>query len=183
MARVGGLGAAVALAAALALGAPAAAQGTGEGAAAPASAEAVGRGPVTGLPLPRYVSLKASRANARRGPGTTHRVDWVFVRRGMPLEVIAEHGHWRRVRDSDSATGWVHYSLIRGDRTAIVTAEQVDFRETADPAAPVTARAEKGVIVDVAECIVDWCRVSRGRVGGWAPKSALWGVAPGEVFD
>ena len=61
------------------------------------------RGPVTNLPLPRFVSMKASEANVRRGPSLTHRIDWVFKRRGMPLEVTAEFGHWRRVRDHDNA--------------------------------------------------------------------------------
>jgi SH3-like domain-containing protein len=66
------------------------------------------RGPVTGLPLPRYVSLKASEANVRRGPSLTHRIDWVFKRRDMPLRITAEFGHWRRVEDRDGAGGWVH---------------------------------------------------------------------------
>jgi SH3-like domain-containing protein len=141
------------------------------------------KGPETGLPLPRYVSLKASKANVRRGPGMTHRVDWVFVRRGMPLRIIGEYGHWRRVRDMDAATGWVHYSLLRGERTAVVTAETLELR--ADPAetAEVVARAERGVVLDLEACAPAWCEVSRGSVEGWAPKGALWGADPEEVFD
>ena len=72
------------------------------------------RGPVTNLPLPRYVSLKASKANVRRGPSRTHRIDWVFTRKSMPLQITAEYGHWRRVRDIEGAGGWVHYSLLSG---------------------------------------------------------------------
>ena len=78
-------------------------------------------GPVTGLPLPRFVSLKAREARARRGPSLEHRVDWLYRRRGLPLLVTAEHGHWRRVEDIEGYGGWVHYSLISGARTAIVT--------------------------------------------------------------
>ncbi|MEM6742770.1 MAG: SH3 domain-containing protein, partial [Pseudomonadota bacterium] len=115
--------------------------------APPTAARRPGKGPITGLPLPRYVSLKASEANVRRGPGLDRRVDWVFVRRGMPLQVIAEHGHWRRVRDMDSAVGWVHYSLIRGDRTAVVREEIADIREASSAEARVVARAERGVIL------------------------------------
>lgn len=185
------LGAALALA--LALGAGAAAAQGADGAAplepdvpvpaAPAASPEADRGPVTGLPMPRFVSLKTSRANVRRGPGLTHRVDWVFVRRDMPLQVVAEYGHWRRVRDVDAATGWVHYSLIQGDRTALVTAETADFRAAPDETAAVTARAERGVVVQVEACAARWCRVSRGRAQGWAAKADLWGVGRDETFD
>ena len=76
-----------------------------------------GRGAVTNLPLPRYVSLKGGEGNARRGPSLSHRIDWVFRHAGMPLRVTAEFGHWRRVEDQDGAGGWVHYSLLSGVRT------------------------------------------------------------------
>jgi SH3-like domain-containing protein len=140
-------------------------------------------GPVTGLPLPRYVSLKATKANLRRGPGLDHRVDWVFVRRGTPLQITAEFGHWRRVRDAEGDSGWMHYSMLRGDRTALTLPEVTPLREAPRPDAPVTAEAAAGVILDVAACGPDWCEVGRDDAWGWAPKSALWGVGAEEVFD
>ncbi|MEM1316128.1 MAG: SH3 domain-containing protein [Pseudomonadota bacterium] len=141
------------------------------------------KGPVTGLPLPRYVSLKAAKANIRRGPGLDRRVDWVFLRRGMPLQVIAEHGHWRRVRDMDSAVGWVHYSLIRGDRTAVVREEIADIRDDPSEAGRTVARAERGVVMALEACEAGWCEVSKGRVEGWVEKAAIWGAGRDEVFD
>ncbi|MAS43414.1 MAG: hypothetical protein CML46_03010 [Rhodobacteraceae bacterium] len=140
-------------------------------------------GPVTGLPMPRYVSLKATKANVRRGPGMTHRVDWVFMRRGMPLEVIAEYGHWRRVRDQEGGFGWVHYSMLSGVRTALVTPVEADLREDASTASPVVARAAPGVVLKVEACGRDWCEVYKDGVEGWLPKTALWGVAGDEIFD
>ncbi|MEO0751477.1 MAG: SH3 domain-containing protein, partial [Pseudomonadota bacterium] len=86
------------------------------------------RGPVTNLPLPRFVSMKASEANVRRGPSLTHRIDWIFKLEDVPLEIIAEHGHWRRVRDRDGAGGWVHYSLLSGVRTAIVEEDMLTLK-------------------------------------------------------
>src|SRR5690606_25371254 len=95
------------------------------GAAGPADAGAAAesRGPVTNLPLPRFVSMRAETANVRRGPSLDQRVDWEFVRRGLPLQIVAEYGQWRRVRDVDGATGWVHHSLLSGARTALVLGE------------------------------------------------------------
>ena len=86
---------------------------------APATGHVTGvsTGPVTNLPMPRFVSMKASEGNVRRGPSLTHRIDWVFQRRDMPLRITAEHGHWRRVEDRDGLGGWVHYSLLSGTRS------------------------------------------------------------------
>ncbi len=151
----------------------------------PAAARVIdGRvGPVTGFPLPRYVSIKASEANARRGPSRSHRIDWVFQRRNMPVMIVAEHGHWRRVVDRDGAGGWVHYTLLSGERTAIVEVDRLQLFQRPDPASMVRAEAERGVIGSLRECHGDWCEMEVGGFRGWVETSALWGVEPGESFD
>ncbi len=141
------------------------------------------RGPVTNLPIPRFVSVKTSEANVRRGPGLTHRIDWVFKRKDMPVEITAEYEHWRRVRDRDGAGGWVHYSLLSGVRTVIVDQDLLDLFARPDPATPVKARLELGVIARLEECSEDWCRLSAGGYRGWARKKSLWGVAPEEIRE
>ncbi|MBT0958050.1 aspartyl-trna synthetase [Alphaproteobacteria bacterium KMM 3653] len=148
------------------------------GVASPALAE---RGSVTNLPLPRFVSLKAAEGNVRRGPSLTHRIDWVYKRRNMPLEITAEHGHWRRVRDRDGAGGWVHYSLLSGARTVIIEEEVLDLFQKPDPSSPVRARAEAGVVARLGDCTPGWCEITAGRQHGWVRKTALWGVGPEEI--
>ncbi|WGW04474.1 SH3 domain-containing protein [Tropicibacter oceani] len=141
------------------------------------------RGPVTNLPLPRFVSMKAQEGNARRGPSLTHRIDWVYTRRNMPLEITAEHGHWRRVRDRDGAGGWVHYSLLSGVRTVLVEQDMLQLHLRADNDSPVTAILELGVIAQLGSCDKTWCELTAGGYGGWAPKTALWGVGPDETRE
>ena len=141
------------------------------------------RGAVTNLPLPRYVSLKGSEGNARRGPSLSHRIDWVFRHAGMPLRVVAEFGHWRRVEDKDGAGGWVHYALLSGVRTALVTQDMVELRSRPNPDSDIVARAENGAIVRLGECNRDWCRISGGGQRGWVPKTSIWGVDPGEIRE
>ena len=147
------------------------------------AAWAAERGAVTNLPIPRFVSLKASEANVRRGPSLTHRIDWVFKRRDMPLEVTGEYGHWRRVRDRDGAGGWIHYSLLSGVRTAIVAVDEVSLRMNPDPRSTVAARAMRDVVARVDECLPDWCRIRAGGERGWVEKDTLWGVTGDETFE
>lgn len=141
------------------------------------------RGPVTNLPLPRYVSLKANEGNVRRGPSLTHRIDWVFTRRDMPLEITAEHGHWRRVQDRDGAGGWVHYALLSGARTVLVEQDMAPLHDRPDAASPVDAALELGVVARLGECTLDWCKVSAGGYKGWIEKTAVWGVDKDEIRE
>jgi SH3-like domain-containing protein len=168
-------------------GSAAAEQPEGIDAPAPGTAEADAPrdphvGSVTHLPLPRYVSLKTGQGNARRGPGLTHRIDWVFTRAGMPLKITAEYEHWRRVEDQDGAGGWVHYSLLSGVRSVLVTTDMTEFRASPDAAAEVVYQAELNVVGKLLACTADWARVVVSGETGWAKKTALWGVDPGEVF-
>lgn len=146
-------------------------------------ASAVERGQVTNLPIPRYVSLKAGEGNVRRGPSLAHRIDWVFTRRNMPLQVVGEYGHWRRVQDRDGQGGWVHYSLLSGVRTVIIERDLTAMRVKPDAEAPVAAYAEAGVVARLGSCMPTWCRVTAEGRKGWVEKAALWGVGDTEIRD
>lgn len=139
-------------------------------------------GPETNLPLPRFVSLKASTSNVRRGPSLSHRIDWVFQRKSMPLRVVAEYGHWRRVVDREGQGGWVHYTMLSGARTVIVE-DEIMLRRRPDAQAVEVAELEAGVVARLGECDVNWCRLNVGGYRGWAMKDQLWGVAAEELRD
>ncbi len=146
--------------------------------------EAPRLGPETNLPLPRFVKLNTDKANIRRGPGLSHRIDWVFLRRGAPLEVLAEHGHWRKVVDADGAGGWVHHGLLRGGRAALVVAQpEAVLRAEPRDGARAVARAEAGAIARIEACRRDWCRLAADRVKGWARKGDFWGARADETFE
>jgi len=148
---------------------------------APATAPILG--PETNLPMPRFVSLKASEGNVRRGPSLTHRIDWVFQRKGMPLQVIAEYGHWRRVIDRDGQGGWVHYTMLSGARTVIIDEDMLALRAKPANDAIENAVLEAGVIARLGTCTVEWCKLNADGYRGWVTKDTLWGVAPHEVRD
>lgn len=147
------------------------------------SALAQDRGRVTNLPLPRFVSIKAGEANVRRGPSLTHRIDWVFQRRHMPVQITAEYGHWRRVRDREGAGGWIHYSLLSGVRYVELTGQQVALHREPKSDSLLVAKAEPGVIAKLGDCNPVWCRVTADGISGWVTKDLLWGVEGGEIRD
>ncbi len=140
-------------------------------------------GPVTHLPIPRFVSLKGSKGNARRGPSLSQRIDWVFTHPGMPLKVTAEYGHWRRVEDADGQGGWIHYMLISGVRHVIVTTDMVALHSRPDAKSGVIARAQQGAIARLGKCTRDWCKITAEGAGGWLPKTDMWGVTANELRD
>ncbi len=154
-----------------------------EGAGVPQGTAAPGRGPVTNLPLPRYVSLKTTDGNVRRGPSLEHRIDWVFKHRDMPLRVTAEFEHWRRVEDNEGQGGWIYYTLLSGVRTVLVTEAKTEFHAGPGEKTAVVAVADEGVVGKLGACRPDWCEVSSGGQSGWVARAALWGVDADELRD
>jgi SH3-like domain-containing protein len=151
----------------------------------PAAAEQIGQ--ASGLPLPRFVSLKADKVQVRIGPAKTHEVKWVYQRAGLPVEIVAEFENWRRIRDSDGTEGWVYHSLLSGRRTGVVTAKSKDdlipVRDKGDAKAIVTAQLQPGVLGSVKRCNGNWCRMSGQGFDGWISQERLWGVYPDEKVD
>lgn len=152
-----------------------------------AAAQSLSLGP-SGLPLPRFVSLKSAKVNLRIGPGTTYPVEWMYLKSGLPMEIVQEYDNWRRVRDAEGTEGWINQSLLSGKRTAIVTPWQrgkdalITMRADPDPSARVVANLEPGVIATLKACNGDWCQMEVDGRRGWVEQSQLWGAYPGETI-
>ncbi|MBK1667665.1 hypothetical protein CKO28_06410 [Rhodovibrio sodomensis] len=151
---------------------------------ASAQAQAGPRGRVTGLAIPRFVSLRPDEVNLRTGPGRRYPIEWVYKRAGMPVEVIGEYGIWRQIRDWQGDTGWVHQVMLQADRTARVVGDgpRPLLAEPAPDAATV-ALLQPGVIAQLESCESRWCRLTAGGYTGWIRRDAFYGVYPGETVD
>lgn len=145
----------------------------------------------SGLPVPRFVSLKSDRVNLRNGPSTEYPTGWVFRRAGLPLEVIKEYDAWRQVRDAEGTTGWVLQTLLSGRRTGLVLPweikrgkpkPQVPLYEGDSASARVVVNVEAGVIANLIGCDGRWCRVSVENYAGYVEQKKLWGVYDGEII-
>ncbi len=146
----------------------------------------------SGRPLPRFVSLKSSEVNLRKGPGTDYPTAWVFRRAGLPVEIIEEHQGWRKVRDAEGTTGWVLRWLLSGRRTAQVLPWEVKagqerpriaIRSNDSESARALALVEAGVIANILKCDQRWCKVTIGTYKGYVEQKKLWGVYDGETIE
>lgn len=148
------------------------------------AAGGVEAGPVTGYPMPRFVTVKARPANVRVGPRKAYRIVWTFVRRSLPVKITAEYGHWRRIRDWDGKVGWIHGALLSGRRFGVVAPWSgtglVPLREEASAQAAVVALMQRKVLVRIDNCDGNWCKVDVKSRSGYVRQTGLWGVYPGE---
>jgi SH3-like domain-containing protein len=157
--------------------------GTAEAASA---GQGMTRGP-SGLPLPRFVSLKSGRVNSRIGPGLSYSVDWLYLKPGLPMEIIQEYDNWRRVRDADGAEGWINQSLLSGRRTAMAAPwhkgknARIDLLSEPDGGSHAVAILEPGVIGTIKTCTGEWCQMTFDGYTGWIDQSLVWGAYPGEL--
>ena len=172
------------------IGSPAAIQSS-------ALAQTVG---ASGLPLPRFVSLKSKRVNMRIGPGRDYQVQWLYIRKSLPMEIIQEFGNWRKVRDPNGVEGWILHSLLSGERAAIITPwdmskngslvqksllPTINMYGSNSKEAEIIARLESGSLAKIKNCQNDWCRLliavdKNTQISGYVPQTMLWGVYPDE---
>jgi len=131
----------------------------------------------SGMPVPRYVSLKFDKVNARAGPGDDYRLLWVYRVRGLPLQVVAETAEWRRVCDPEGSLAWVHKRTTDGRRMTMNTHETSITllqkpKDGARPAAYLNPRA----LAALDRCRKGWCRVRADHASGWVRAGELWGA-------
>ncbi len=134
-------------------------------------------------PLPRFASLRSDEVNLRAGPGTQYPVEWVFLRRDLPVEIVAEYDRWRKIRDVDGSEGWVHQSLLSGRRWVMVDGAVRSLYRAPSEGSGALVRAEPGVLGRLLSCQREWCRVDIGGHAGCLPRRHLWGVYPDETVD
>lgn len=132
-------------------------------------------------PLPRFVSLRADVVNLRTGPGSRYPVEWVYRRKGLPVEIVAQHDQWRQVRDWQGTEGWVHERLVTSARTVIVKGAQRVIRAAPETTASPVAKLDPGVIARLLECRGAWCRIEADSIKGWLERDGIWGVYPDEL--
>ncbi len=128
-----------------------------------------------------FASLSRDKAFVREGPSYQHHILWVYRRKELPVQIVQSYDVWRKIRDSEGTTGWVHSSMLTDRRTVVVTSHS-PARITNKPGGKVLALAQPGVVARLEACEVDACEISANGTEGWIKKQDIWGVRAGEVF-
>ncbi len=134
----------------------------------------------SGLPVPRFVTLAYDEAAGRAGPTPSHPISWMYVRRGLPVEVIAETPDWRRVRDPGGTEVWMHRRLLSG-RRALWSQQETALRARPDEDAPAIATILPDAQLWLERCRAGWCRLESDGYRGWAEARHFWGVYSDEI--
>ena len=138
----------------------------------------------TGQPLPRFASLAADKVNMRAGPARDYPVQWVYTRKNLPVEITLEYGSWRKIRDPEGDTGWVHQSLLSPKRyVRIESRREVIARRRPDRTSKPAIRLEAGVIARLKQCEKKYCKLNVGGYSGWVRRKMLWGIYADEKLD
>lgn len=142
-------------------------------------------GSASGLPIPRFVSLRAAEVNLRAGPGLQYPIEWVYRRPDLPVEVIDEFDNWRKLRDWEGTEGWVHSSMIQAKRTAQVLPAGDGGPRTLRRApamdAPAVATLQPEALGNLIGCSEGWCQLGFGSFEGWLSRDEFFGVHPAEA--
>ncbi|MBL4800930.1 MAG: SH3 domain-containing protein [Emcibacter sp.] len=137
----------------------------------------------SGYLVPRYVSLAKNTVNVRTGPNGKYPIIWVFKKSGLPVKVIAEYKNWRKIVDSEGASGWIWGPLLSSKRTALIIAEQQALLKGPDSDQPTAVIAEAGVIGKIHRCEKGWCELDVNGFKGWLEQPDFWGTLEGEILD
>ncbi len=141
-------------------------------------------GSVTGLDIPRFVSLKSNDANIRVGPSVNYPIKLKYLMQNLPLEIIDEFDVWRKSKDHEGNIGWIHKRLIKGDRFILVNNNKnKDVNLYNIPNGEIIGIIKKNNILDLNICILDWCKVTQNNFTGWLLKKNIWGVYEAEIYN
>ena len=139
-------------------------------------------GKETGLEIPRYVSLKSNDSNIRIGPSMNYPIEIKYILKNYPLKVLEEYEEWRKVEDFKKNTGWIHKSLITGNRTGIILSNEKPVKLFNTLNGNVIGEIGKRNIVYLEKCKINWCLVSLENFRGWMDKKYIWGVTQNEII-
>ncbi|MBP5215723.1 MAG: hypothetical protein J6039_04110 [Alphaproteobacteria bacterium] len=138
-----------------------------------------------GNALPRMVSLRSSKINARSGPGSRYPIEWVYQQRGAPVEIIAEFELWRKVKDWEGSESWIHKAMLTNRRFAkVIIPGENNIYAKQDDNEKIIAKVEDGVVGEVEKCPSpkSKCLLKFENIRGWMPRESLFGVYSDEVI-
>ena len=122
-----------------------------------------------------FLTLKNDEVNLRQGPSFEYPIKLIYKKKYLPVIILDKSGPWKKIRDFENNTGWVHTALLSKKKSAInIKNNSVLYKKPTIYSKPI-AKLETGRLMLVKKCKVKWCKITSGEYGGWIFKSSLWG--------
>ena len=122
-----------------------------------------------------FVSLKNNKVNVRYGPGFNYPVKFIYKKKFLPIKVIDKKENFRRIIDHKRNSGWIHKIMLIKLNSLIVLEEKIVFKKNSKFSKPLV-KLEKGRLVIIKKCKVNWCKIQTGDYVGWIDTKNVWGI-------
>ena len=131
---------------------------------------------VSSIAFSEVRSLKNNKVNVRLGPSKNYPIKFVYEKKYLPVVIIDEHYNWRKVRDYDNDTGWVHISQLSKIKTTVTTKDnQVVYSSPTIYSKP-KVKLEIYQVLTIKKCNQTWCKIKNAKTYGWVKKDHLWAI-------
>ena len=122
-----------------------------------------------------FLSLKNNEVNVRVGPSKKYPIKFTYKKKYLPLEVLDKSETWRKIKDFENNSGWIHISQLSKKKTAININENSILYKKATIYSKPLAKLEVGRLVLIKKCNKKWCKILSHKFSGWIKKNYLWG--------
>ena len=122
-----------------------------------------------------FLSLKKDEVNLRQGPSFEYPIKLIYKKKHLPVIILDKSGPWKKIRDFENNTGWIHTVLLSKKKSAInIKNNSVLYKKPTIFSKPI-AKLETGRLMLIKKCKAKWCKITSGDYGGWVLKNTLWG--------
>ena len=123
----------------------------------------------------KFLSLKKNEVNLRQGPSFDYPIKLIYKKKYLPVIILDKSGPWRKIKDFENNSGWIHTVLLSKKKSAInIKNDSILFKKPTIYSKPI-ARLEMGRLVLIKKCNLEWCKITSGNFTGWMKKKFLWG--------
>ena len=122
-----------------------------------------------------FLSLKKNEVYLRQGPSFEYPIKLIYKKKYLPVIILDKSGPWRKIKDFQNNTGWIHTALLSKKKSALnIKKNSILYKKSTIYSKPI-AKLEIGRLVLIKKCNQKWCKISSGEFIGWINKSFLWG--------
>ena len=122
-----------------------------------------------------FLTLKYNKVNLRQGPSKDYPIKIFYKKKYLPVLVFDKSDNFRKIKDHENNTGWIHVSQLSRKKAVIVDSDQIVMFKNSTIFSKPLVLLEKGRLCLILKCNDDWCKVKSDKYSGWVKKENLWG--------